>query len=326
MKLFRRKFLHLAASAAALPVVSHVALAQAYPSRPVRVIVPFAPGGPVDVLARLITERLSLKFSQQFYVESQAGAGGNIGMGAAARATANGYTITIVGPSFVVNPSLYSKIPYDPIKDFAPITLAAVSANVLVVHPSIPATNVGELIAFIRKNPGKYSFAHPGRGTTAQLSGEMFRLSEKLDIGPVSFNGSAPAIQSALGGHTPIAFTVITPAVPQVKEGRLRALAVTTPKRSQALPEVPTLAEAGLRDQEADSVLGVLVPAGTPQSIITLLHREISSAIAQLNAEGRLVTLGFDPIANTPEEYAARIRADIQKWADVIRAANIDPE
>jgi tripartite-type tricarboxylate transporter receptor subunit TctC len=326
MKLFRRKFLHLAASAAALPVVSHVALAQAYPSRPVRVIVPFAPGGPVDVLARLITERLSLKFTQQFYVESQAGAGGNIGMGAAARAAANGYTITIVGPSFVVNPSLYSKIPYDPIKDFAPITLAAVSANVLVVHPSIPATNVGELIAFIRKNPGKYSFAHPGRGTTAQLSGEMFRLSEKLDIGPVSFNGSAPAIQSALGGHTPIAFTVITPAVPQVKEGRLRALAVSTPKRSQALPEVPTLAEAGLRDQEADSVLGVLVPAGTPQSIITLLHREISSAIAQLNTEGRLVTLGFDPIANTPEQYAARIRADIQKWADVIRAANIDPE
>src|SRR5262245_8422672 len=322
----RRQFLHLAAGAAALSALPRIAEAQAYPTRPVRVIVPFAAGGPVDVLARLIAERLSTKFGQQFFVESQAGAGGNIGMGAAARAAPNGYTITIVGPSFVVNPSLYSKIPYDPIKDFAPVTLAAVSANVLVVHPSIQASSVKELIAFLKENQGKYSFAHPGRGTTAQLSGEMFRLSQKLDIGPVSFNGSAPAIQSALGGHTPIAFTVITPAVPQVKEGRLRALAVTTPKRSQALPEVPTLAEAGLSDQEADSVLGVLVPAGTSQSIITLLNREISSAITQLNAEGRLVTPGFDPIVNTPEEYAVRIRADIQKWENVIRAANITAE
>src|SRR5262245_60448234 len=326
MKLPRRKFLHLTAGAAILPAVSRMARAQAYPTRPVRVIVPFAPGGPVDVLARLIAERLSAKLGQRFFVESQAGAGGNIGMGAAARAGADGYTITIVGPSFVVNPSLYSKIPYDPVKDFAPVTLAAVSANVLVVHPSIPATNVRALIEFLKENPGEYSFAHPGRGTTAQLSGEMFRLSQKLDIGPVSFNGSAPAIQSALGGHTPIAFTVITPAVPQVKEGKLRALAVTTPKRAQALPEVPTLAEAGLPDQEADTILGVLVPAGTPAPIIALLYRDISSAITQLITEGRLVTLGIDPIVNTPEEYAARIRADIQKWADVIRAANIKPE
>jgi tripartite-type tricarboxylate transporter receptor subunit TctC len=326
MHLRRRNFLRLVTGAATLPALSEFASAQDYPTRPVRVIVPFAPGGPVDVLARLIAERLSVKLGQQFFVESHAGAGGNIGMGAAARASANGYTIAIVGPSFVVNPSLYSKIPYDPIKDFAPVTLAAVSANVLVVHPSIPAANVTELIAFLRNNPGKHSFAHPGRGTTAQLSGEMFRRAQKLDIGPVSFNGSAPAIQSALGGHTPIAFTVITPAVPQVKEGKLRALAVTTPKRAQALPDVPTLAEAGVPDQEADSALGVLVPAGTPAPIIDLLHREISSAIAQLTAEGRLVTLGFDPIANSPEEYAARIRADIQKWADVIRAANITAE
>ncbi|MFL6798685.1 MAG: Bug family tripartite tricarboxylate transporter substrate binding protein [Xanthobacteraceae bacterium] len=326
MRLRRREALHLASAAVAFPAVTRTAAAQSYPSRPVRVIVPFAPGGPVDVLARIITERLSLKLGQQFYVESQPGAGGNIGMGAAARANPNGYTVAIVGPSFVVNPSLYAKIPYDPLKDFAPVTLAAVSANLLVVHPSVPATTVRELIAFLKENSGKYSFAHPGRGTTAQLSGEMFRRSQKLDIEPVSFNGSAPAIQSALGGHTPIAFTVITPAVPQVKEGKLRALAVTTPKRSQALPEVPTLAQAGLPDQEADSVLGVLVPAGTPHDVVELLHREVSSAIKQLDAEGRLAALGFDPIANTPEEYAARIRADILKWAEVIRTANITAE
>lgn len=323
MHLSRRLFWQAAASAPALLSATRAVRAQTYPARPVRVIVPFAPGGPVDVLARLIAEKLSLKLGQQFYVESQAGAGGNIGMGAAARAAPDGYTIAIVGPSYVVNPSLYPKIPYDPLKDFMPVTLAAVSANILVVHPSIPATNPKELIAYVRANPGKYSFAHPGRGTTAQLSGEMFRRSQSLDIAPVSFNGSAPAIQSALGGHTPIAFTVITPAVAQVKEGKLRALAVTTPTRTQALPDVPTLTESGLPDQEADSVLGVLVPAGSPQPIVAALHREVSSAIAQLNAEGRLAALGFDPIANSPDEYATRIRADIAKWADVIRAANI---
>ena len=186
-------------------------------------------------------------------------------MAAGARAPPDGYTITVVGTSFVVNPSLYEKLPYDPLKDFAPVTLAAVSPNVLVVHPSIPVKSVGELIEFLKTNPGKYSYAHAGNGTTPQLSGEMFRRSQNLDIEPVSFGGSAPAIQSALGGHTPIAFTVLTPAVPQVKAGLLRALAVTTPKRSAALPDVPTLAEAGLPDQEADTILGILVPAHTPR-------------------------------------------------------------
>ena len=323
MTLSRRRWLQGAASAAAVPSISGAARAQAYPVRPVRVIAPFAPGGPVDVLARLITEKLSHKLGQQFYVENQAGAGGNLGMGAGARAKPDGYTVTIVGPSFAVNPSLYPSVPYDPLKDFAPVTLAAVSPNVLVVHPSLPATNVEELIALLKRSPGKYSFAHPGKGTTAQLSGEMFRRSQDLDVSPIPFNGSAPAIQSALGGHVPIAFTVITPAVPQVKEGKLRALAVTTAMRAQALPDVPTLAEAGLPGQEADFVLGILVPAGTPQPIIALLHREVAGAIAQLGAEAKLAALGFDPIANTPAEYAARIRAEISKWAEVIRAADI---
>jgi len=288
-------------------------------------IVPFAPGGPADALARLIAEKLSKAWSAVLCREP-GWCGGNLGMGAGARASLDGYTITIVGPSFVVNPSLYSKIPYDPHKDFAPVTLAAVSPNVLVIHPSISAQTVKELISFLKDNPGKHSFAHPGKGTTAQLSGEMFRRSLDLDIVPVSFNGSAPAIQSTLGGHTPIAFTVATPAVPQVKEGLLRALAVTSAKRLPVLPDIPTLAEAGLPNQESDSLMGVLAPARTPEAIITLLNREIVSAINQPDIAEKLAGLGFEAVASSPTEFAARIESDISKWAQVIRAANIKAE
>jgi tripartite-type tricarboxylate transporter receptor subunit TctC len=206
------------------------------------------------------------------------------------------------------------------------VTLAAVSPNVLTVHPSVPANTVKELIAEIKANPGKYSFASAGLGTTPHLSGELFKLSQGLDLVHVPFNGSAPAIQSALAGHTPIAFTVVTPVVPQVKEGKLRALAVTTPKRSPALPDVPTLAEVGLPDEEADTMQGILVPAGTPQALIDLLHREIVKVIAMSDVKERMAVLGFEPVANTPEEFAARIKAEIPKWGKVIRDANIKAE
>jgi len=326
MNLPRRQFLLLTASAAALPLMSRGAQAQVYPAKPVRVIVPFSAGGPTDVFARLIAINLSRSLGQQFYVENQPGAGGNLGMGAGARAAADGYAVTVVSTSFVVNPSLYAKIPYDPLKDFTPVTLAAASPNILVVHPSIPANNVKELVAFLKANPGKYSFAHPGVGTTSQLSGEMFKHSQGLDLVSVPFGGSAPAIQSAIAGHTPIAFTVLTPAVPQVKEGKLRALAVTTAKRTPALPDVPTMAEAGLPDKESDTMQGVLVPAGTPQSIVALLHREIAKAMAEPDAVQKLETLGFETIASTPEDFSARIRSEIPKWAKVIQAANIKVE
>jgi tripartite-type tricarboxylate transporter receptor subunit TctC len=325
MLLPRRQFLSLTAGAAAA-AIPYTACAGAWPARPVRVIVPFAPGGPADVLARLLSQKLSHRLGQQFYVENHPGAGGNIGMSTGARAAPDGYTITVVGTSYVVNPSLYPKLPYDPYKDFEPVTLAAVSPNVLVVHPSIPATNVRELIEFLKAHPGKYSFAHPGSGTTPQLSGELFKQSQGLDIVSVPFGGSAPAIQSTLGGHTPIAFTVLTPALPQVKEGKLRALAVTTARRSRTLPDVPTLAEAGFPDQEADTILGVLVPAHTPQEIVTLLYRAIRNVMVMPEVVETLDTLGFDPIVNTPDEFAARIRADISKWAKVIKNANIKAE
>jgi tripartite-type tricarboxylate transporter receptor subunit TctC len=284
MVLERRRFLFLAASAAALPTLRQTASAQVYPARPVRVIVPFSAGGPTDVFARIIAGNLSRNLGQQFYVENQPGAGGNLGMGAGARATPDGYAITIVSTSYVVNPSLYVKTPYDPFKDFAPVTLAAATPNILLVHPSIPANNVKELIAFLKANNGKYSYAHSGIGTTSHLSGEMFKHSQGIDLVSVPFNGAAPAVQSTLAGHTPIAFTVLTPAVPQVKEGKLRALAVTTPKRTPALPDVPTMAEAGLPGQESDTISGVLVPTGTPQPIIAMLHNEIGKAMAEPEA------------------------------------------
>jgi tripartite-type tricarboxylate transporter receptor subunit TctC len=322
----RRQFLRLAAGTATLSSFAPIALAQAYPTRPVRIIVPFAPAGPTDVFARLIAQKLSQNLGQQFIIENQVGGGGNIGMSNAAHAAPDGYTILFVSTSFIVNPSLYAKIPYRPYEDFAPVTLAAVSPNLLSVHPSIPAKTVQELITFLKANPGRYSFASAGVGTTPHLSGELFKLSQKLDLVHVPFNGSGPAIQSALGGHTPIAFTVITPAVPQVKEGKLRALAVTTPKRSPALPDVPTLAEAGLPDQEADTMQGILVPAGTPKPIIDLLHREIVKAMELPDVKEKLVVLGFETVASTPDEFAARVKTEIPKWGKVIREANIKAE
>ena len=326
MGLQRRRFLLLAASAAAAPAIPEIARAQTYPAHPVRVIVPFSAGGPTDVFARVVTLNLSRVMGQQFYVENQPGAGGNLGMGVGARAAPDGYALTVVSTSFVVNPSLYAKIPYDPVKDFAPVTLAAASPNVLVIHPSIPATTVAELIAFLQANPRKFSFAHPGIGTTSQLSGEMFKHSQGLDLVSVPFNGSAPAIQSVLAGHTPVAFTVLTPVVPHLRESRLRALAVTTAKRSPALPEVPTLAEAGVPDQESDTMQGVLVPASTPKPIVARLHYEIGKAISEPAVAQKLAALGFETIASTPEEFSARIRADIPKWAKVIQTANIKVE
>jgi tripartite-type tricarboxylate transporter receptor subunit TctC len=218
MDLRRRRFLFLTAGAAAVPFIAGIAKAQPYPARPVRVIVPFSPGGPTDVFARIVAGNLSRSLGQQFYVENHPGAGGNLGMGAGARAASDGYTVVVVSTSYVVNPSLYAKVPYDPLKDFAPVTLAAATPNVLLVHPSIPASNVKELIVFLKENNGKYSYAHSGIGTTSHLSGEMFKHSQDLDLVSVPFAGAAPAVQSVLAGHTPIAFTVLTPALPQVKK------------------------------------------------------------------------------------------------------------
>jgi tripartite-type tricarboxylate transporter receptor subunit TctC len=300
------------------------AQAQKYPDHPVKIDVPFAAAGPTDVMARLIADKLSQKLGQQFYVENRPGAGGNTGTSDAAKSEPDGYTIAFVSSSFVVNPSLYKRIPFDALKDFIPVTMAASTPNVLVVHPSVPAKSVEELIALIKKQPDKYSnYANPGIGTTPQLSGELFRLALKLDLVGVPFKGAGPAIQSTVAGHTNIAFTALPPTTAQIKNGALRALAVTSKKRSSALPDVPTLDELGIKDQEAETMQGVLVPAGTPKQIVDLLQKEIAAIVAMPDVKAKMQSLGFEPAGNSSAEFTAYIKSEIAKWKKVIADAKI---
>jgi tripartite-type tricarboxylate transporter receptor subunit TctC len=326
MKIRRRRFLHLAAGAATLSSAPRIAWAQTYPARPVRLIVAFAPGGVTDTFARLMGQKLGERLGQQFFVENITGATGNIGTGLAAKAAPDGYTLLFAFSSYVVNPTLFNKIPYDPYKDFEPVTLAVTSTTVVTIHPSVPAKTVKDLIAVIRANPGKYSYASAGAGTQAHLAGEQFRLSLGLDLVHVPFNGGGPAIAAVVGGHTPIGFSSPAASIPQIKEGNVRALAITSKTRSQILPDVPTMTEAGYPEIEGDSWVGVLVPAGTSKDIINLLHREIVRIIALPDMKARLGELGYDPIASTPQEFAIRIKVEIENWAKVIRAANIKAE
>jgi tripartite-type tricarboxylate transporter receptor subunit TctC len=312
--------------AAALPVFARSASAQSYPSRPVRVIVPFAPGGPTDVCARLIAQKLSEQLGSQFYVENVTGAGGNIGTGQAARATADGYTILITVNNYLINPTLYAKVPYDAIKDFEAVTLAAVFPSALLVHPSLPANNVKELIELIKQSPGKYSFASPGFGTPSHLLGEQFRVVLGLDLVHVPYGGSGPVITSVIAGHTLIGFAALSAAVPYVKDGTLRALAVLSKNRSQAVPDLPTIAEAGYPELDADPWIGVLVPTGTPKEIIAVLHREIVKIVTRPDIKERISTLGFDAVGTSPEEFTVQIKLESEKWAKVIRAAKIRAE
>jgi tripartite-type tricarboxylate transporter receptor subunit TctC len=294
-----------------------------YPDRPVKIIVPFAAAGPTDVVARLIAQKLSEKYGHQFYIENMTGAGGNLGMGAAAKATPDGYTILFVSSSFTVNPSLYAKPPYDAEKDFAPVTKAAGSPNGLFVHPDIPARSVKELVELIRANPGKSTFASPGIGTTPHLSSELFKLTFALDFALAPFPGGGPSIQSVVAGHTPMCFQAIPPATALIKDGKLRALAVTAATRSPALPDVPTLDELGIKDQEAETMQGVLVPAGTPQPIVDLLQSEIARIIALPEVKDKLLAIGLEPSGMSQAAFAAYIKADIAKWKKVIEDAKI---
>jgi tripartite-type tricarboxylate transporter receptor subunit TctC len=241
----------------------------------------------------------------------------------AARAPADGYTILVVSTGFIVNPSMYTKVPYDPIKDFAPVTLVASSPNILSVYPEVPARSVRELIELVKASPGKYSFAQPGTGSTPHLAGELFKLRFGLDLVMVPFNGAALAINSTLGGHTPIAFTALPPAMANIKDGKLRALALLSLKRSAVLPEVPTMAEAGVPDQESDTLTGVVVPAGTPQPIVDRWNSEIARVVALPDVKQRLQDLGFEPVADAPAHFGERIKTEIAKWAKVVHDANI---
>jgi tripartite-type tricarboxylate transporter receptor subunit TctC len=303
-----------------------MASAETYPERPVRLIVPFPPGGTADVVARIVAAKLSENLGRQFYLENLPGGGSNTGTAAAARAKPDGYAILIGASNFMVNPLIFAQVRYDPISDFAPVTVLAVSPFVLVINPSVPAQSAPELIALVKAGSGKYSFASSGVGTTPHLLGELLKLSFNLDLVHVPFNGAAPAINSTLAGTTPIYFATPTVAAPLVHEGKLRALAVTSKTRLQALPDVPTVAEVGLPGEGADTMFGALLPAGTAQEIIELLHREMTKVIAAPQVKQRFAELGLEPVGNTPEEFRIYIQAEVARWGKVIRDANIRKE
>jgi tripartite-type tricarboxylate transporter receptor subunit TctC len=327
MQLPRRRFLHLAAGAAALPVLPRIARAETYPSRPVRVIVPFAPGGQTDVVARLIAQKLSDRLGQQFYIENATGAGGNIGAGRAAQAAPDGYTILFIDAiGFTANPNLYKKLPFDPMTDFDAVAIGATTMQVLSANPSVPAQTVQELVALIRANPGKFNYGSAGVGTGAHLTGELFRSSLKLDLVHVPYGGGGPAIAAAVAGHTQLSFGSAAATIPQHQDGKLRALAVSGKNRLKGLPSVPTFREAGYAEVECDAAVGVLAPAKTPTDIIALLNREIAAAVAPPEMRERLTTLGFETVNVTPEEFSAFLKAEVPKWANVIRAAGINPQ
>ena len=295
----------------------------AYPTRPVRIIVPFAPGGSTDVIARIVAQRLVEAWGQQFVIDNRAGAGGNLGMGLAVNASPDGHTILGVSSSYMVNPSLYSNTPYDPFKSFLPITNAAAAPNVFTAHASTPVKSMQELIEAARKDPKKFNIGTPGIGTTPDLSAELLKMTAKLDLVRVPYNGAGPAVAAVVGNQVPIACTVLPPTVPHIQAGRLRALAVTAGKRAGVLPDVQTMAEAGIKGQEADTLAGLLVPAGTPREIVVKLSTEIRRILAQQDVKERIAGLGFDVIASTPEQFATQIKVEVEKWGKVIRAAGI---
>jgi tripartite-type tricarboxylate transporter receptor subunit TctC len=307
-------------------LTAHHAAAQTWPAKPVRIIVPFPPAGPTDTIARILAQKAGENLGQQFVVENRAGAGGNIGIGLVARSPADGYTVLMVSSSFVVNSSLYANAGYDPFKDFAPVTSAGASPNLFTVNPSVPAKTIKELVELVRANPGKYSYATPGIGTTGDLAAALFRISLKLDMVSVPFNGAAPAISSTIAGQTPIAVTAVPPATEHMKSGTLRGLAVSSDHRLAALPDIPTLGEAGIPDQVSEVMHGVLFPAGTPRPIVDAYYREIARIVALPDVQQRFTALGFEAKANTPDQFAAEIRTEVDKWSKVIKAANIKVE
>jgi tripartite-type tricarboxylate transporter receptor subunit TctC len=321
---YRNLIARVLAGAAGL-VVAGAALAQpaGYPDHPVKIIVPFAAGGPTDVVARLLGQKLAEKFGQQFYVENMVGAGGNIGMGAAARSPGDGYTILFASSSYQVNVSLYAKPPYDAERDFAPVTMAGASPNGVFVHPSIPAKSLRELIDLIKANPGKYAFASPGVGTTPHLNSELLKYTFKLDFTLAPFSGGAPAIQSVVAGHTPISIQTIPPGVPLVRDGKLRLLAIAAKKRSPAVPDVPTFEEVGIKGQDGETMQGVFLPAATPKPIVELMQREVARILQLPDVKDKMDTLGLETGGMSSAEFAAYLKADVAKWKQVIIDAKI---
>jgi tripartite-type tricarboxylate transporter receptor subunit TctC len=310
----------------AVLMVAGEAGAQTYPNGSVRVVVPYPPGGPTDTIARICAQKLSEAFGQQFYVENLSGASGARGAAMVAAAAPDGQTLLFMTNDLAVTATLSTKIQYDPIKSFAPIGIASASPTVVLVHPSVPAKTMQEFITLARSDPAKYSFAAMGLGQNLLTSEKLFHLGLNLPIVRIPFPGAAPILTSTVAGHTLVAYIGLPSAVPHIKEGTLRALAVTSRKRSPIVPDVPTLAESGFEDQETELIIGAVAPAGTPPAIIDRLSRELARIVALPDVQERLAVLGFSSVGSGPDELGGQIRSDIDRWGKVVRELGIKVE
>lgn len=307
----------------ALGTALSAAAADAYPSKPIKWVVPFTPGGAMDTMARTLGEKMSQSMKQPIVIENRPGAGGVVGSTAVARSEPDGYTMMIVSIGHAVNPSLYPKLSYDPIKDFEPVSLVGIVPNVLVVNPTVKANNVSELVALAKQQPGKMTFASAGSGTTIHLAGELFASMANVDILHVPYKGSAPAVTDLMGHQVDMMFDSVSSAKPYIDSGRLKPLAVTTVKRSSALPNVPTVAEAGIKGYELSGWYAVFVPAKTPQPIVKRINEELVKALKQPDVQARFVQIGAEPVGSSPAELDKYLKSESAKWSEIVRARNI---
>ena len=293
-----------------------------YPSKPITLIIGFAPGGPSDVMARILTKKMEEVLKQPFVIENRAGAGGSIAGAAVARATPDGYTVLLAtGSLLAINVSLYKNIGYDPEKDFEPISLIGTQTNVLYLHPAVPAQSFRELIAHAKANPGKLSFGSGGNGTPAHLAGELLKIEAKIDITHVPFRGTGPALQAVIGGHVPMAFNPPSPLLQHIQSGAIRPVAITTLKRTAVLPEIPTIAESGFPGFEATTWHALVAPAGTPKDIIAALHAATAATVNDPAVRKALTDLGVDVVGGTPDDLRAYVKSEIPKWAEVVKTS-----
>ncbi len=325
MKLPRRAFLRLAAGAAALPAATRIATAQAYPARPVRIIVGFAAGGAADIAARLMGQWLSERLGQPFVIENRLGAGGNIATEAVAGASPDGYTLLLVNPGAAINASIYDKLNYDFIRDIAPVAGIIRVANVMQVNPSVPANTVPEFIAYAKANPDKISMGSAGVGSSNHVSGELFKMLAGVRMVHVPYRGSAPALTDLIGGQVQVLFSAVTSSIETIKAGKVRALAVTTATRSEALPDLPTVGDF-VPGYEASNWWGVGAPKSTPAAIVDKLNRDINAALADPKMKARLAELGGTMLAGSPADFGKLIADETEKWGKVVKFAGIKPE
>ncbi|MEI7873039.1 MAG: tripartite tricarboxylate transporter substrate binding protein [Alphaproteobacteria bacterium] len=325
MKFPRRAFVHLAAGAAALPVQSGVARAQAYPSRPARIVVGFPAGGATDIQGRLMGEWLTDRLGQQFIVENKPGASGNIGTDTVAKAAPDGYTLLQVVTPNAINAALYSHLPFDFMKDIAPVIYSARLAYVVVVNPSVPANTLPEFMAYAKANPGKINYGSAGQGTPQNIACELFKMMTGLNLVHVPYKGGAPAVVDLIAGHVQVIFAPISESIQQIKAGKLRALAVTTTARLEVLPDVPPIADF-VPGYEASGFAGIGVPRGTPVEIIDLLNKQLNAALVDPKVKSRIVDLGGTPVGGTPAEFGKILAEATEKWGKVIKAAGIRAE